>query len=69
MADSRAAVLLLRDRVETLLHRFRIQRNPKKVLCEPTQVGDHLGITTDVPKGEFRAPTDKLHALSIHASA
>jgi hypothetical protein len=39
MADSRAATLLLRDRVETSLHRLGLQRNPKKGLWEPTQVG------------------------------
>jgi hypothetical protein len=39
MADSRAATLLLRDRVETSLHRLGLQRSPKKGLWEPTQVG------------------------------
>jgi hypothetical protein len=50
MANSREAALLLRDR--------------NKGLWEPTQVGDHLGLTIDLPSIEFRAPVDKLQALS-----
>jgi hypothetical protein len=67
MAHSREAALLLRDRVEALRHRLGLQRNPTKGLWEPTQVGDHLGLTINLLKGEFRAPVDKLHALSKHA--
>jgi hypothetical protein len=69
MANSREAALILRDCVEALLHRLGVKRNPSKGLWEPTQVGDHLGLTTDLLSGEFRAPIDKLQALSKHASA
>jgi hypothetical protein len=44
MAHSREASLLLRDRVEALLHRLGLRRNHKKGLWEPTQVADHLGL-------------------------
>jgi hypothetical protein len=42
-ACSREATLLLRDRVEALLHRLGLQRNTNKGLWEPTQHGhkDH----------------------------
>jgi hypothetical protein len=69
MARSRDAALLLRDRVEALLHRLGLQRNPNKGIWEPTKVGDHLGLTIDLLNNEFRAPIDKLQALSKHASA
>jgi hypothetical protein len=36
MAHSREAALLIRDRVEALLHRLGLQRNPKKGMWEPT---------------------------------
>jgi hypothetical protein len=36
MAYSREATLLLRDRVEALLHRLGLQRNPKNGMWEPT---------------------------------
>jgi hypothetical protein len=60
MAHSREAALLLRDRVEAFLHRLGLQRNPKKGLWDPTQVGDHLGLTIDPHNGELRAPVDKM---------
>jgi hypothetical protein len=56
MAHSREAALLLRHRVEALLHRLGLQHNPKKGVWEPT----HLGLTIDLQNGEFRAPVDKL---------
>jgi hypothetical protein len=64
MARSREVALLLRDRVEALLHRLGLQRNPKKGLWEPTQVGAHLGLSIDLQNGEFRYPIDKLETLS-----
>jgi hypothetical protein len=64
LTDTRTVVLLLRDRVETLLHRLGLQRNPEKCLWELIQVGDHLGLPINLSKGEFRAPTAKLHALA-----
>jgi hypothetical protein len=48
MAHSRDAPLLLRDRVEALLHRLGLKRNPKKGMWEPTQVGDHLSLMIDL---------------------
>jgi hypothetical protein len=60
MAHSREAALLLRDRVEALLHRLGLQRNPKKGLWDPTQVGDYLGLTIGPQNGELRAPVDKM---------
>jgi hypothetical protein len=68
MANSREAALILRDRVEALLHRLGLQRNPNKGLWEPTQVGDHLGLTIDLLSSDFRVPVDKLQALSKQAS-
>jgi hypothetical protein len=68
MADSQATSVLLRDHVQTLLHRLEIHRNPYR-WWEPTHVGDHLGLAIYLRKGEFRAPTDKLHAFSKQASA
>jgi hypothetical protein len=68
MANSREAALLLRDHVEALLHRLGLHRNATKGLWEPIQVGDHLGLTIDLRNNEFRAPVDKLQALSKHAS-
>jgi hypothetical protein len=64
MAHSRETTLLLRDRVEALLHRLGLQRNPRKGMWEPTQVGDHLSLSIDLYNGEFRALHDKLEALS-----
>jgi hypothetical protein len=53
LADSRAAALLVRDRVETLLHRLGLQRSPKKGLWEPTHAGNYLGLTMHLPEGVF----------------
>jgi hypothetical protein len=69
MARSREASLLLRDRVEVLLHRLGLQRNPKKGLWEPTQVGANLGLTIDLQNGEFRYPIDELQTLPKQTSA
>jgi hypothetical protein len=56
MAHSRDAALLLRDRIEALLHRLGLQRNPKKGMWEPTQVVDHLGLTVDLQKRRVWSP-------------
>jgi hypothetical protein len=37
-------------------------------MWEPTHVGDHLGLTIYLLNSEFRAPVDKLQALSKQAS-
>jgi hypothetical protein len=65
MAHSREATLFLRDRVEVLLHRLGLQCNPKKGLWEPTQVGNHLGLTIDPRNGEIRAPIDNMQTLFV----
>jgi hypothetical protein len=51
MANLYDAALLLRNRIETLLHRLGLQRNPDKGSWQPIQVGTHLGITVDLLKG------------------
>jgi hypothetical protein len=48
LADSYHDTVLLRQRVEALLTRLDLQRNPKKGVWTPTQVGDHLGLTVDL---------------------
>jgi hypothetical protein len=53
MANSCEVAVLLRDRVEALLHRLSLQRNPNKGLWEPTQVGDHLFLTIDLLSSEL----------------
>jgi hypothetical protein len=63
MVHSREVTTLPR-RVEALLHRLGPQRNPKKVMLEPTQVGDPLGYTIDLQKGEFRDSCDKLMTVN-----
>jgi hypothetical protein len=49
-------------------HRLGFQRNPKKGIWEPKQVGDHLGLTIDMHKGEFCAPIEKPQTLARQAS-
>jgi hypothetical protein len=67
LADSYHDALLVRLRVEALLNLLGLQRNPKKGVWTPTQVGDHLGLTFDLQLGMFRAPPAKLHQLAQHA--
>jgi hypothetical protein len=55
LADSYEDALLLRQRVQNLLDSLGLQRNPKKGVWTPTQVGDHLGLTVDLQRGMFRA--------------
>eukprot|EP00873_Tetraselmis_striata_P042508 jgi/Tetstr1/462772/TSEL_007723.t1 len=64
LADFRAASLELRARVDTLLDRLDLLRNPNQGVCEPTQAGPHLGLIADLQRGEFRAPKEKLIALA-----
>jgi hypothetical protein len=64
LADSYHDALLLRQRVEALLDSLDLQRNPKKGVWTPTQVGDHLGLTVDLQLGIFRAPPAKLQQLA-----
>jgi hypothetical protein len=67
LAASYNDALVLRERVDALLDRLGLQRNPKKGVWTPTQVGDHLGLTVDLQLGMFRAPPSKLHRLAQHA--
>jgi hypothetical protein len=69
LVDSYNAALLLRQRVEALLEQLGLQRNPRKGVWTPTQVGDHLGLTVDLARGMFRAPPDKVRHLAQHASS
>jgi hypothetical protein len=69
LADSYHDALLLRQHVEDLLNRLGLQRNPKKGVWTPTQVGDHMGLTIDLQLGMFRAPPEKLRQLAQHASS
>jgi hypothetical protein len=69
LADSYSAALLLRQRVQAPLTLLGLQRNPKKGVLTPTQVGDHLGLTIDLNLGMFRAPPDKLRQLAPQASS
>jgi hypothetical protein len=64
LADSYHAALLLLSRIETMLARQSLLRNPKKGVRTPTQVSDHMGLTIDLRSGEFRAPQAKLQHLA-----
>jgi hypothetical protein len=69
LADSYNAALLLRQRIDDMLAQLGLQRNPKKGVWTPTEVGDHLGLTVDLNLGMFRAPPDKLRQLAQQASS
>jgi hypothetical protein len=69
LADSYEDALLLRQRVHALLDSLGLQRNPKKGVSTPTQIGDHLGFTVELQRGMFRAPPAKLQQLAQHASS
>jgi hypothetical protein len=65
LADSYHDALLLRQRVEDLLNRLGLQRNPQKGVWTPTQVGDHLGLTIDIQLG-ISAPCPRSYANSLN---
>jgi hypothetical protein len=69
LADSYDVALLLRQRVDAMLAQLGLQRNPKKGIWTPNQVGDHLGLTVDLNHGMFSAPPDKLRQLEQQASS
>jgi hypothetical protein len=69
LTDSYHDALLLRQRVEALLDSLGLQRNPKKGVWTPTQVGDHLRLIVDLQLGMFRAPPAKLLQLAQQASS
>eukprot|EP00873_Tetraselmis_striata_P034647 jgi/Tetstr1/454911/TSEL_041775.t1 len=47
LADSHEATMELRVRLDTMLDRLGMPRNPNKGVWEPTQVGPHLGLIVD----------------------
>lgn len=67
LAHSLAAALLLRARVESLLTRLGLKRNPRKGEWEPTQALTHLGMIVDLKQGLFIAPSEKLQAVATLA--
>jgi hypothetical protein len=69
LANSCEAALLLRARMDTLLLRLCLLRNAKKGILHSTHVGEHLGLTVNLQKGEFRVPPDKVHTLAKQASS
>eukprot|EP00873_Tetraselmis_striata_P037586 jgi/Tetstr1/457850/TSEL_004252.t1 len=64
LANSREAAMELHVRLDTLLDRLGMPRNPNKGVWEPTQVGPHLGLIVDLQRGGFRAPEEKLITLA-----
>jgi hypothetical protein len=69
IADSYIAALFFQQRIEAMLAQMGLQRNLKKGVWIPTQVGDHLGLTVDLNLGMFRAPPDKLRQLARQGSS
>ena len=65
--DSKEEALTQRPRINALLERLGLGRNPTKGCWEPVQVMQHLGLVIDTARGEFRAPEAKLQALSALA--
>ena len=53
------AAVTLRDHVFATLQRLGLAIHPTKGYHVPVQLGDHLGLTIDLQKGEFRAPAAK----------
>ena len=53
-----------RDQVFTLLHDLGLSVHETKGHHTPVQVGEHLGMTLDFEKGEFRAPPKKLEDIA-----
>jgi hypothetical protein len=64
LADFHPAAVLLRTRIDALLTCLGMLRNPKKGALTTTHVGDPLGLTVSLAKGEFRGPPDKLFTLA-----
>jgi hypothetical protein len=60
LAGSYQAAVLLRTHVDALLTRLGLQRNPKKGIWTPTQIGDHLGLTVDFERADSVPPWTSL---------
>jgi hypothetical protein len=69
LANSYHATLLVRTRVYALFTRIGLLHNVKKGIWTPTQVGDHLGLTIDLHRGEFQVQHDKLYVLPKQGSS
>jgi hypothetical protein len=67
--ESFQAAVTLRDHVFATLRRLGLAIHPTKGYHVPVQLGDHLGLTIDLQKGEFRAPAAKLNAIAALAKS
>eukprot|EP00873_Tetraselmis_striata_P000919 jgi/Tetstr1/421183/TSEL_012225.t1 len=54
-ADTEAAALGVRARMQRVMDALGIERHAKKVFWEPAQFGPHLGINSDLAAGVFYA--------------
>ena len=66
-AKSFAAAMELKEVTFSLLNSLGLQIHPTKGHHIATMMGDHLGMTLDFAKNEFRAPEKKLKDISISA--
>ncbi len=66
-AESCDKALVLATSVFALLDRLGLKIHPTKGHFLPTMARDHLGMTLDFEKGEFRAPTSKLKSVAVLA--
>jgi hypothetical protein len=61
-------VIPIRERLDKLLDRLGLLRQPTKGFGAPTQFGHHLGSNIDSATCYFFAPADILQKTSTHAS-
>ena len=59
-AKSFDAAMKLKEMTFALLTELGLQRHPTKGYHTAVHVGDHLGMTLDMKKSEFRVPQAKL---------
>ncbi len=64
-AEDYDKTLLLATTTFALLDNLGIKGHPTKGHFLPALVGDHLGMTLDFAKGEFRAPIAKLKNIAV----
>jgi len=65
--ETYVATLQLADDTFGLLAYLGLKFHPTKENFLPILVGDHLGMTLDFEKGEFRSPTAKLKRIVVLA--